>query len=86
MSDVAGQLRDITLAMSSLNDQFQDEIEALRRDGRDEETIHGLVKGAAAMRDASGIYVAWAGHFVEKLTQVAGGADQEEEDHIIVEG
>lgn len=81
-SEVKQALANVIGAMQLLNQQFEDKIEALRQEGKDEEELQKLVKGAMAMKDASGIYLSWANHFIERLTKTEG---MEMEESIIVE-
>ncbi|MDC4227341.1 MAG: hypothetical protein MPW15_24635 [Candidatus Manganitrophus sp.] len=53
--------------MQRLNQQFEDKIEELRQKGKDEAELQELVKGAMAMKDASGIYLSWANHYIARL-------------------
>jgi RNA binding exosome subunit len=60
-------LEDVTLAMTRLNGHFEDKIKEFRAQVRDEKEIAELIKGAMAMKDAAGIYLAWSGHYIERL-------------------
>lgn len=83
-SKVKESLANVIGAMALLNKNFEDQIETLRQNGKDEEELQKLVKGAMAMKDASGIYLSWANHFIERLVQTEG-LEPEDEESIIVE-
>lgn len=83
-SKVKQSLANVIGAMELLNRHFEDQIEALRQKGKDEEELQKLVKGAMAMKDASGIYLSWANHFIERLIQTEG-LEQEDESIIVEE-
>ncbi|MCG3117038.1 MAG: hypothetical protein LLH30_15280 [Candidatus Manganitrophus sp. SA1] len=83
-SKVKESLANVIGAMELLNKNFEDQIETLRQSGKDEEELQKLVKGAMAMKDASGIYLSWANHFIERLVQTEG-LEPEDEESIIVE-
>ncbi len=83
-SKVKQSLTNVIGAMELLNRHFEDQIEELRQKGKDEEELQKLVKGAMAMKDASGIYLSWANHFIERLLQTEG-MDPEDEESIITE-
>ncbi|MFY9270098.1 MAG: hypothetical protein WAO55_10175 [Candidatus Manganitrophaceae bacterium] len=83
-SKVKESLANVIGAMELLNKNFEDQIETLRQNGKDEEELQKLVKGAMAMKDASGIYLSWANHFIERLVQTEG-LEPEDEESIIVE-
>lgn len=72
-------LKEVIKAMENLNDLYEEKIEELRRQGKDEEELQKLVKGAMAMKDASGIYLSWSNHFIERLNQLEGMEPDEEE-------
>lgn len=80
---VKESLANVIGAMELLNKNFEDQIETLRQNGKDEEELQKLVKGAMAMKDASGIYLSWANHFIERLIQTEGM--EQEDESIIVE-
>ncbi len=65
-------LKDVLLAMEKLNGHFEGKINEFRRQGKEEREISGLVKGAMAMKDAAGIYLAWANHYIEQLHKAEG--------------
>ncbi len=75
-------LGDVVRAMENLNRHFDEKIEALREKGTDTKEIQNLLKGSHAMKDASGIYLAWANHY---LTQLGKGLESTEEEEIISE-
>lgn len=83
-SKVKESLANVIGAMELLNKNFEDQIETLRQNGKDEEELQKLVKGAMAMKDASGIYLSWANHFIERLIQTEG-LEQEDESIIVEE-
>jgi hypothetical protein len=82
--DLKQTLVNVINAMENLNNQYEAKIEELRKGGKDEEELQKLVKGAMAMKDASGIYLSWSNHFVERLGQIEG-LDQDDEESIISE-
>ena len=82
--DLKQTLMEVTKAMENLNNRYEGKIEELRQQGKDEEELQKLVKGAMAMKDASGIYLSWSNHFVERLGQIEG-LEQDEEESIISE-
>ncbi|TAK06973.1 MAG: hypothetical protein EPO39_07645 [Candidatus Manganitrophaceae bacterium] len=82
--NVEKSLAGVIEAMKHLNQQFEDKIEELRQKGKDEEALQVLVKGAMAMKDASGIYLSWANHYIARLQQTEG-LDPEDEESVIVE-
>lgn len=84
-SKVKQSLAGVIAAMELLNQHFEDQIETLRQQGKDEEELQKLVKGAMAMKDASGIYLSWANHFIERLIQTEGVAPEDEESIIVEE-
>jgi len=69
---VKESLGEVMQAMVKLNGQFEDKVRALRLQGRDEKELSELMKGAMAMKDAAGIYLAWAGHYIERLEKTEG--------------
>ncbi|MBI3358563.1 MAG: hypothetical protein HY201_02460 [Nitrospirae bacterium] len=69
---VKESLGGVMQAMMRLNDQFEDKVKALRLQGRDEQELSELIKGAMAMKDAAGIYLAWANHYIERLEKTEG--------------
>ncbi len=83
-SNVEQSLAAVIGAMQHLNQQFEDKIEELRQKGKDEGELQVLVKGAMAMKDASGIYLSWANHYISRLVK-AEGMEPEDEESIIVE-
>lgn len=82
-SNVEQALANVIQAMQRLNQQFEDKIEEMRKQGRDEAELQQLVKGALAMKDASGIYLSWANHYIERLNQTDG--DRDDDESMIVE-
>lgn len=60
-------LEDVLTAMTRLNSHFEDKVKEFRLQGRDEKELSELIKGAMAMKDAAGIYLAWASHYIERL-------------------
>ena len=83
-SNVAQSLAAVIQAMQHLNQQFEDKIEELRQKGKEEAELQVLIKGAMAMKDASGIYLSWANHYIARLQQTEG-MEPEDEESIIVE-
>ena len=82
--DMKQSLVEVSKAMENLNNRYEAKIEELRQDGKDEEELQKLVKGAMAMKDASGIYLSWSNHFIERLGQIEG-LEPDEEESIISE-
>lgn len=82
--DLRQTLVNVIKAMESLNNQYEAKIEELRKMGKEEEELQKLVKGAMAMKDASGIYLSWSNHFIERLGQIEG-LEPDEEESIISE-
>ncbi|MBI3802710.1 MAG: hypothetical protein HY282_02980 [Nitrospirae bacterium] len=83
-NNVEQALANVIQAMQGLNQQFEDKIEEMRQQGKDEEELQQLVKGALAMKDASGIYLSWANHYIAKLAQTEG-AEPDDDESIIIE-
>ncbi len=75
-------LEDVIRAMDNLSLYFDEEIEALREKGIEAKEMQNFLKGSYAMKDASGIYLAWAKHY---LAQLAKGLESPEEEEIISE-
>ena len=75
-------LDDVLLAMERLNNSFQEQVTRLRQEGVEEKEVTALLKGVMAMRDASGIYMAWANHYIERFGQEEKGnpLDEAEEE------
>ncbi|MEK7703156.1 MAG: hypothetical protein AAB317_04260 [Nitrospirota bacterium] len=65
-------LKEVMEAMVRLNGQFEDRVKILRLMQTDEKELADLTKGAMAMKDAAGIYLAWAGHYIERLDKSEG--------------
>jgi hypothetical protein len=66
-------LGKVQLAMGDLHRQFEERINLLRQQGKDEKALLELVKGEMAMKDAAGIYLSWAAHYIERLAQSEHG-------------
>ncbi|MGB3942883.1 MAG: hypothetical protein WBK96_15465 [Candidatus Manganitrophaceae bacterium] len=81
-TDFEGSLKKLIQVMESLSQDFENKIEDLRQKGQDEEELQQLVKGAMAMKDAAGIYLSWANHYIAKLNQ-AEGMEPEDESMIV---
>jgi len=73
--DIQGALDEVVFAMERLGQAFLKEIDGHRQAGRSEEDLKRLGKGADAMRDAAGIYLTWAHHYVNELN--AGDSEDE---------
>jgi hypothetical protein len=74
-------LEEVKMAMVRLNGQFDDRVKAFRLMGKDEKELSELTKGAMAMKDAAGIYLAWASHYIERLEKTEGlDLDEESEE------
>ncbi len=59
-------------AMDTLSHAFSEHLEELRRDGKSEEEMQALVRGALAMKDAASIYLSWAKHYLSEFDRVDG--------------
>ena len=70
--NVKESLNEVMQAMVRLNSNFEDKVAAFRLQGRDEAELTTLIKGAMAMKDAAGIYLAWAGHYIDQLEKTEG--------------
>ncbi len=85
MSDaVKKSLDHVVDAMKDLTLRFEEKIEELRRKGKDEKEIQVLVNGALAMKDAAGIYLAWANHYISRLNKTEG-IELDEADSMLLE-
>ena len=85
MSDpVKKSIEHVVDAMKDLTLRVEEKIEALRKKGKDEKEIQILVNGALAMKDAAGIYLAWANHYMARLNTTEG-VELDEDDSVIVE-
>ena len=85
MSDpVKKSIEHVVDAMKDLTLRFEEKIETLRKKGKDEKEIQILVNGALAMKDAAGIYLAWANHYMARLNKTEG-VELDEDDSVIVE-
>ena len=73
--DIQEALDEVVLGMERLGQVFSEEIETHRLGGRSEEDLKRLGKGADAMRDAAGLYLAWARHYINELN--AGDSEDE---------
>ena len=73
--DVRGALEEVVVAMERLGQAFSKEIDAHRKGGRSEEDLKRLSRGADAMRDAAGLYLTWANHYISELN-AADSADE----------
>ncbi len=69
-------LDEVILAMERLGGVFEQEIAKHREKGRDEAELTRLAKGADAMRDAAGIYLAWSHHYIGKLNHPEDEGDE----------
>jgi len=72
---IQGALEEVVLAMERLGQAFLKEIASCRQAGRSEEDLKRLSQGAEAMRDAAGIYLTWAHHYINELN--AGDSSEE---------
>lgn len=70
--DIEHSFGEVVQAMERLTQAFEVRVGELRKLGRDEAEIKQLMQGAMAMKDSSGIYLAWARHFMSKLNEVEG--------------
>jgi hypothetical protein len=75
--DVEKSFGEVVRAMEKLTEAFEQRVGELRKMGSDEASIKSLMQGAAAMKDSSGIYLAWARHFMNKLTETEGLEEDE---------
>ncbi len=67
--------RSLTNVLKSLQDfssVFDRKIDELRIKGLDEERLHVLLEGSDAMKDSASIFLSWAKHYVEKISNPAG--------------
>lgn len=71
-TDVRKSMEEVIHAMESISNAFEGKIEQLRQNGKDEEALQKLVKGAMAMKDAAGIYLSWAQHYIAQLEKTEG--------------
>ncbi len=69
---VKESLGDVMQAMVRLNDHFEDSVKVCRSQGRDQKELSELTTGAMAMKDAAGIYLAWASHYIDRLEKTDG--------------
>ncbi len=60
-------LEEVLKAMARLNTHFENKIKEFQTQGRDEKDLAELIKGAMAMKDAGGIYLAWSSHYIDRL-------------------
>lgn len=73
-------LEEVKMAMVRLSGQFEDRVQVFRLMGKDEKELSELTRGAMAMKDAAGIYLAWASHYIERLEKTEGlDLDEESE-------
>ncbi len=64
---VKASLDEVMRSMEKLSYSFEDKIDDLRQKGKDQKDLLELSKGAMAMKDAAGIYISWARHYIERL-------------------
>jgi hypothetical protein len=69
---VKESLENVKRAMVQLNAHFENHVHMFRLQGKDEKELLELTKGAMAMKDAAGIYLAWASHYIERLDKTEG--------------
>jgi hypothetical protein len=63
--------RSLTNVLKSLQDfssVFDRKIDELRIKGLDEERLNTLLEGSDAMKDSASIFLSWAKHYVEKIS------------------
>ena len=77
--DVEKSYGEVVAAMEKLTEAFQQRVSELKKMGSDEASVKSLMQGAAAMKDSSGIYLAWARHFMNKLIETEGIEEDEGE-------
>lgn len=75
---VQQSLEEVVLAMERLGQVFGAQITQARENGRSEEDLARLLKGADAMRDSAGLYLAWARHYISELGQTDDHLDSDE--------
>jgi len=75
--DVEKSFEEVVTAMEKLTEAFQQRVRELQKLTGDDDHIKSLMQGAAAMKDSSGIYLAWARHFMSKLSETAGLEEDE---------
>ncbi|MBI1818854.1 MAG: hypothetical protein HY202_01330 [Nitrospirae bacterium] len=66
--------RSLTNVLKSLQDfssVFDRKIDELRIKGLDEERLNALLEGSDAMKDSASIFLSWAKHYVEKISNPA---------------
>jgi hypothetical protein len=69
---VKASLDEVMRSMEKLSYAFEDKIDDLRQKGTDQKELLELSKGANAMKDAAGIYISWARHYIERLDKTDG--------------
>lgn len=77
-TDVKKSLAEVMEAMQNLSRCFEEKIDELRKKGTEEKELLQLTNGAAAMKDACGIYLAWANHYIARLNKTEGNESDEE--------
>ena len=71
MSDpMMESLEGVLCSMGKFQNIFEGRIQELRSQCRDEKTLTELSKGSMAMKDAAGIYLSWARHYMEQLNKI----------------
>ena len=69
---VKRSLEEVVSAMEKLCGVFEKKVEEMRIKGKGEEELRQLTQGAMAMKDAAGIYLAWANHYIARLNKTEG--------------
>ncbi len=79
-------LEEILAGMKKIDAQFGEKITELQQKGADEKEVAHLRKGAMAMKDAGGIYLAWSNHYIEQLNKAEGLSQEDDEGGAFIEG
>lgn len=70
-------LSNVLKEMDELNHRFKGAIDTLEEKGTDTEEVQSLINGALAMKDAGALYLTWARHFVNRLSEIEGVSPRE---------
>ena len=79
-NSMQASFNDVVRSMERFHRAFEDQIKTLSPGGGETDVIE-LTKGAMAMKDAAGIYLAWANHYMQRLrrTDAPDGDEMMEE-------
>jgi len=69
-SSMQASLNDVVRSMERFHRAFEDQLKI--QPPREETDRIELTKGAMAMKDAAGIYLAWANHYMKRLDKTDG--------------